>query len=86
MFSSIEPYAPRERIFLATFSPLFVPQTHTRIPPLFLLANEKIAHVLRLPANQLRTVFFSYKLLDSSVYFPTHPPRPSHISTIATLL
>ena len=82
MFSSTEPCAPRGRIFPATFSLLFVPQTCTRIP-LILPAN---ACVLRLPANQLHAVFpclysgsqsiltcNSVKLRDSSVYF-VHSP------------
>ena len=93
MFSSIEPSIPRH-IFPATSFPLFVPQTHTRQP-----MKRWLARVLRLSANQLRAVFpclrsrsqliftcNSVKLLDSSVYFPTHPPRSSHISTVATLL
>ena len=52
MFSSIEPCAPRGRIFPATFFPLFVPQTRTRIPPYFLPANEKIACTCSQTATQ----------------------------------
>ena len=60
--------------------------------------KDKLARVRKLPANQLRTVFpclhsrlqliltsNSVKLLDSGVYFPTHPPHLPYISIVATL-
>ena len=86
MFSSIEPCEPLGRIFPATSFPLFVSQTKTHIPHYFYWPMKRqLACVLRLPANQLRTVFSclctrsqsiffcnSVKLLDRA--FISHPP------------
>ena len=95
MFSSIEPYALRGHTFLATFFQLFIPQTRTCIPLFFYQpVKRQLAHVLRLPANQLCAVFpclcsrqqsiltcNSVKLHNSSIYFST--PTPLHIPFIS---
>ena len=90
MFSSIEPYAPRRHYLPGNLFPTLRTTTRTRITLYFYQPMKRqLAHVLRLPVNQLCAVFLrlrsrsqliftcnSVKLLDSSVYFPTHPHVP----------
>ena len=93
MFSSIEPYAPRRCYLPSNFFPALCTTNTYSYHPLFLPANEEIASTCSETASQsalcsLPLLIFtcnSVKLLDSSVYFPTHPPRSSHISTVTCL-
>ena len=99
MFSSIEPYAPRRRYLPGNLFPTLRTTNTYSYHPLFIPANEKIACTCSQTASQsaLRSLSClrsrsqliftcnSVKLLDSSVYFPTHPPHSSLISTVASL-
>ena len=98
MFSSMEPYAPRRCYLPGTLFPALRTTNTYSYRSLFLPANEKIACTCSQTANQsaLRSLsmfmlkipvdlHLQFSLLDSSVYFPTHPPRSSLISTVASL-